>query len=612
MNSFQVSVKTLAEFSARSGDLGRIEISKIRAIEGLRAHQRYQQAQPDGYRYEVKVEAEIARDEIGLKLSGRVDGLRSEGGRILLDELKSTRRPPAEILEAKPVHLAQAKIYAAMFHAEESWVTAEVRVIYLPLDRSDPVVLSEEWEADNLLAWFDEQVGLYLDWLAQLVAWQQTRNSSVVSMSFPFSGLRSGQSDMMESVGEAIDGQRRLYVQAPTGIGKTMSTIFPAVQRLPQPEIEKLFFLTAKNSGKRAAEQALSVLGADGVRLKSVTITAKQQVCCKTGTPCDQSACPYALGFYDRLRGAIDDAFAQDAWTREVIGELAEKHQVCPFEFSLDLANLADVVICDYNYLFDGRVQLQRFFAEGEGPYVFLVDEAHNLPGRARDMFSAALRVGELVRIRADLGAVFPLVRRLLQTVLRSIEALGEGMKKQKPGEGHRLFEAVPEDVLEEVQRLARAVERVLSDDPVTPVHGLLFELYFYLGNFLLTAERVDDRYAIFYEVTGRERTLKLLCLDPAKEVLQATEKGQATIFFSATLEPMDYYKAHFGGDELDPVIRLGSPFPSENFSVKVCDHIATTWRLRDRSYEPIAEVIRRFVEGQGGTIWYFSHRLPT
>ena len=604
--SFKVSVKDLAVFTARSGDLGSVQVSKVRGVEGIRAHRHYQESQPKGYRYEVAVAAQLDHEGIELQIAGRIDGLRiEESGLLLLDEIKSTRSPRDSLTEPHAAHRNQALVYAHLFALQEPWQQAEIRVVYLNLCGGEPLVFSEFWTAVDLAIWFDGVAGEYARWLRRLVEWQRERDASLRNLAFPFANYRAGQSEMVDAVAKAIENQQRLYVEAPTGIGKTVSALYPAVRSLPDLEVEKIFFLTAKNSGKRAAEQAVGELVGAGARLKSLTLIAKKLVCNRNGFPCDPSECDYAIGFFARLRSAVDAAFLVDAWTPEVVARLADEHRVCPFEFSLELARLADVVIADYNYLFDPRVQLRRFFADPGGPYVFLVDEAHNLPARARDMFSAELRRSELRRVKTDLGTEYPMVRRGLTSLLRVLDELQRGAREEGDS-SVAFYDAIPEKVGREVARLYKSAERLLTDEPPSPLHGRVLELYFYLSAFLGTIERCDNRYAIFCEEARRDLVFKLLCLEPSRNILESLECGQATIFFSGTLHPMDYYKAHFGGDEMDPVLQLGSPFPSENLTVKIDDQIATTYRERDRSYDAIAAAIRAFVDGQSGNYLVF------
>jgi DNA excision repair protein ERCC-2 len=415
-----------------------------------------------------------------------------------------------------------------------------------------------------------------------------------------------------------------LFLAAPTGIGKTISVLFPAVKALGEGKLERIFYLTARTVGRAIAEKALADLRRAGLKLRAVTLTAKEKVCVREGHPCDPLTCPLALGYYDRIKPAIREALAQEETTRPVLEAVGQKHQVCPFELSLDVSVWADAIVCDYNYIFDPQVYLRRHFEEDGGAYAFLVDEAHNLVDRAREMFSAELDGREILDVKRATKKTVPRCAKALTHLHTAMRKLGnaiepheEAVEVSDPAVELNLFPAKPATIRHEENGVSTSPE--FPDSLIEPLEAALGEaeswlvknqpaefreallaLYFRMHSFRRTAELYDERFVTIID-NDPEVKVRQFCLDPSLLLRKALARGKAAIFFSATLTPMDYYRALLGGEPEDPVLQLASPFPSENLAVLIQDRIQTHFKGRAESLGDVAEAVETLVKGRPG-----------
>ncbi len=600
----QISVRDLIAFVLRSGDLGTAFHSAQRAVEGTRGHRLVQGQRPDGYRSEVPVRCTVeAGGALSLEISGRVDGVLHDGGDLLVEEIKTTYGA----LEARPdnpLHWGQAKLYAHILAQDLQPERIEVRLTYVQLHSGQVREDGRPFSRQELAAFFDDLVGRYLRWARIWHEWCARRDASISTLDFPFPEYRPGQQELSEAVRETIVSKGRLFAMAPTGIGKTMSVLFPAVRALGEGCVEKIFYLTAKTSGRTVAESALGDLRASGLRLKSCTITARDRICfnARGGRPCDMETCEFALGYYDRVNDALEDAFrSHDDFTRVHIEETARSHTVCPFELGLDLSLLSDVLICDYNYVFDPKAYLKRYFLDSGGDYAFLIDEAHNLVERARDMYSAEIRRGEVRAVIKALGGSQPAIAHALGTLDLYLETQVRRCDDEGDGRGW-LDQDPPEDLPPLLTRVQAEIEPVLARNRPAPWREALTDLYFTLAAFLRVADLFDGRYVTYGEKRGRgDLLLRLFCLDPSGRIEKALDRGRSATFFSATLTPLDYFRRLLGGGREDFTLQLDSPFPTENLLVMVADHIDTSYRGRGRSYDDVAAAIAAAVGGRRG-----------
>ncbi len=599
--TLQVAVRTLVEHAFRSGDLEHIFLGASRAIEGIRAHQQIQQSRPDTYTPEVAVSHRVETDRFVLVVGGRIDGVYRDSDRIVIDEIKSTLREPAD--GEDPVHWGQAKCYAYLYAQSHHVQTIDVQLTYYRLDTGRIREIQKSFSIVELEDFFNDLVSRYLDWAATVVDWYGVRNTSLKRLAFPFAVYRPGQREMAVDVYRTIRQGDQLLVRAATGIGKTMAVIYPAAKALSEGLASKIFYLTARTTGKSVAEKALDELRRNGGRIKSLTITAKEKICFDAEKDCTAEECEYAKGHFDRINGALKAIFQHDAYDRETIIRVAEEHRVCPFEFSLELALWADCIICDYNYAFDPRVFLRRFFMEESNGYVFLIDEAHNLVDRAREMFSAEICKQPFLDVRRQLKSALPdLFKKMgrINTVL---------VKERKRCEaaGNRLAEKDPPEGLFPVLRpFLRGAEHWLTLNIKTAFREALLELYFAVSGFVKISEQYDDRYATLIEKAGKDLRVKLFCVDPSGALKNALSRCQAAVFFSATLTPMPYFKSIFGCEPTAREQVFPSPFPAENLCVIISDRISTRYRHRAATAETATAALVRLVEQKSGNYLLF------
>ena len=606
----KTSVRELIGFVLRSGDLAAGGFSRPdRMVEGTRGHQKVQNARPDDYQPEVPVSYLVEADEIALEISGRIDGLLTEeDGTVLVDEIKTTEADPEENPPDNPAHWAQAKIYAFIVAEQSNLEFIDVQVTYLQLDTWKRHEDRRTFSREELTAFFTDLVEKYLYWARIYLEWCVERDEALATLEFPYPEYRSGQRDLAVLAYRTIEGEGRAYAQAPTGIGKTISTLFPAVKAMGLGHTEKIFYLTAKTIGRTVAEKAVDDMRANGARLKSLTLTARDKICFKPngGTTCDPEQCEFAIGYYDRINDALEDIFQQDAFTRPVIEEHAQKHKVCPFEFSLDLSLWSDIITCDYNYVFDPRAYLKRFFLDSKGQYTFLIDEAHNLVDRAREMFSAELYKSEIAGLKRLVGKSQPGLNKKLDALNKYFTKLGKKVEKEGDGESW-ISPELSTDLMALVHNFLREAEKVLPQSGALLYWDELIEFYFQALGFERISELFDEHYTTYAEKQGKEVHFKLYCLDPSKNIRSALERGSAAIFFSATLSPLPYFRNLLGGEEGDGLLRLASPFPPEHLRLLLADHIETTYKKRGETYGDVAESIAALAsQRQGNYLAFF------
>ncbi len=621
-----IAVRDLVEFVLRRGDLGgeREFVGSDRALAGIRGHQKIQRSRPTGYLTELPVEHTVETEEFTLLIRGRIDGLLITSGQVLLEEIKTVTASWDR--EADPLHWAQARFYAFM-HARENHLSELVlQLVYLELPAGKVTEFRQSISFTELAEFFAETTAVYVAWLREQHRWIQIRNASVERLAFPFPNYRPGQRELAVAAYRVLANGGRLFLAAPTGIGKTMSVFFPAVKAVGAGKLERIFYLTARTVGRAIAEKALADLRRAGLKWRAVTLTAREKVCVRGGVPCDQLTCPLALGYYDRVKPAMRDALEQEEICRAALAAVGEKHQVCPFELSLDVSVWADAVICDYNYVFDPQGYLRRHFAEDGGAYGFLVDEAHNLVDRAREMFSAELDGGEIQNVRRAIKKSAPRCFKALKQLEAAMRQLGsaqEGsdamvpasdpaeelnlfpaqavaVRVERAGEGVSTSPDFPDGLSEPLEAALGEAEAWLVKNQPAAFREDLLALYFRMHAFRRTAEDYDERFVTIFENNPMAK-VRLFCRDPSLLLRKALARGRAAIFFSATLTPVDYYRTLLGGEAEDPVLQLASPFPAENLAVLIQDRIATHLRGRAESLGEVVEAIGSLVAGRSG-----------
>lgn len=603
--TFSISVRDLVTFVLRTGDLGGSGhfSGANRALEGTLGHQRLQKTRPSDYLPEVFVSYTHDTPELSLEIKGRIDGVHELIGSLLIEEIKTTHGPWTD--PADPLHLAQARVYGWLFTRDRPYSNITIQLTYLDLETGRTTEIRENTTSAELDQFFQPVLAEYLRWLQAHCQWLQARDSSIQAIPFPFQDYRPGQRALAVAVYRTLTKGGKLFAEAPTGIGKTISALFPSIKAMGEGTVEKIFYLTAKTIGRSVAEKALADLRSSGLRLRSVTLTAKDKICFNNGQPCDMQTCPFALGYYDRIKSALSAGLQQESLTRPDIEALARQHQVCPFELSLDLSLWCDAIICDYNYAFDPSASLKRFFSQEERhQYSTLVDEAHNLPDRAREMFSADLDSNELLTLKKELKFELPACARAVGKILTRLNAFPkeDGWVAR---EGALLSRTAPTKIDKALQTFLDEAEAWLVRNEPAAFRQALLDLYFRVLAFRRVLETYDERYVTIFQPGSGQ--LKLFCIDPSALLHEALERTGPSTFFSATLTPVEHFRTALGGSEKDPTLQLDSPFPRENLKVLLHDRIPTRLAARETSYQAIADSLSAFVSGrQGNYLVYF------
>lgn len=610
-----LSVRRLVEFLLRGGSIDSRISGFDRANEGARIHRRLQRAakgeHPD-YTPEVRLCQDYDCDSVHYTLEGRADGIYTEDGVTVIEEIKTTTVPAGEITEDHaPEHWAQGEVYAAIYALQNGLPQIRICLTYFQVDEETVLRFSRSRTAGELNDFVQDLLARYAPWAKRAARWQADARCAMQELRFPFSAYRTGQRAMIAEVYKTCQSGGQLLCQAPTGIGKTMSVLFPALKAVGAGVRGPVFYLTARGTTRTAAETALDILrrSEPGLPLRSVTLTAKDKICLCETRECTPEACPYADGYFDRIKDALWDALGHEtgALSCSVLQEYARRHRVCPFELGLDLSLWSDVVIGDYNYLFDPVVRLQRFF-EAKGDYLFLIDEAHNLPDRAREMHSASLTKSAFLDAKKRLGKS----RSKLKTALDKVNAHMIQWRhrcEEEPDErfGKTFFSKERDETFDRLLSRLSEVLQAWLEEHRTPdeTHAAFLQLYFDLRDWLRVAETFDENFVLQVSAYGSEVLASQLCLDPSAFLAADFALGRAAVLFSATLAPAGYYKDLCGIADARAVA-LRSPFPQEHFSLCCARAVSTRYQDRDNSYAPIVAYLGAMVQAHGGNYLAF------
>ncbi|MDT0014817.1 ATP-dependent DNA helicase [Listeria cossartiae] len=604
MKKVQISVRRLVEFVQRSGSIDSRMTSSDRALEGTKIHQLLQKEAGEEYVAEVRLNMERVVDEIAFSLDGRADGIINAQ---TIDEIKTTETPMEEITEDfRPLHWAQLICYGFMLAEKSDLPEVTLQLTYYQVLDKEVKRFQRVMSRAEMGAFVDDLLSKYAVWAKAAAAWEMKRNKTIQALTFPYDSYRSGQRELAIAVYRTVSSEESLFCEAPTGIGKTMSTLFPGVKAMGEGRTDKLFYFTAKTITRQVAEDALDEMRRKGLAARSVTITAKDKICFLDERKCEPDHCQFARGYYDRLNeGLFDMLQSEEAITRSVVEEYARKYTLCPFELSLDVALFCDVIICDYNYLFDSVVYLKRFFAEGPGKYTFLVDEVHNLVDRARSMYSATLRKSMVLQVKRGLD------KKANKRLLNAINA----MNKEMIALNKKLTE-LGETIYVEKEKLAEWNEAVLKftfvakewlpQNTQSESQADVLELYFESLRYLAIAEFYDERYVTQVTRSRGDLEIKQLCLDPAFLLSEKLKLGSSSVLFSATLRPIDYYTNVLGGEKDTSRMMFASPFKQKNMHLLVADYISTKYQMRETSLESVVDALYALTSGKTGNYLFF------
>lgn len=607
----RISVRNLVEFILREGDIdNRItgSMDKDAMLQGGRIHRKIQKRMGSHYRAEVSLKIQCPCDGFVLQVEGRADGILEEEEGFVIDEIKGVFRNLEHIEEPSGVHLAQAKCYAYMYTIQEGLEHIGVQMTYCNLETEETKRFRQNYGLEELEMWFQKLIKSYEKWAVFQIEWKKVRNASIRDTEFPYT-YREGQKELAASVYRTILRKKKLFIQAPTGVGKTMATVFPAVRAVGEGLGEKVFYLTAKTITRTVAEQAFHTLREQGLAYKVITLTAKEKICFCEETACNPDACPYAKGHFDRVNDAVYDLITTaHEMTREVLETQAKKFQVCPFEMALDVSTWVDAVICDYNYVFDPNAHLKRFFSEGSnGEYLFLIDEAHNLVERGREMYSAQVYKEDILSVKKLVKSEDPKLAKRLE------ECNKQFLELKKECENYQILENISHIALKLMNVLSE-LERYLEECQNQEKRDEVLDFYFQVRMFLNIYEILDENYVIYSEMErGGKFKVRLLCVNPAVNLQTYLEQGNSTIFFSATLLPIHYYKKLLSVVPDDYAVYAESPFPKENRLLILGTDVSTKYTRRGTDmYQKFAKYILRAVLAKRGNylVFFPSYRF--
>lgn len=606
----RISVRNLVEFILRSGDLesGGTAADKEAMLKGSRLHRKIQKQMGSHYQPEVILKKEIEYEDLILRVEGRADGIFTQDDKVCIDEIKGVYKNLELLEEPVPVHRAQALCYAWIYLDEHELEEIDVQMTYAHLDTEVIKRFRETLSREELKKWYQELTDSYHKWLAYQLEWRKKRNQSMESLEFPFT-YRKGQREMVAGIYHAISKKEQIFIQAPTGVGKTMSAVFPAVRSIGEGKAETLFYLTARTITRTVAQDAFEILRKNGLLFKVVTITAKEKLCFCEKAECDPEKCPYAKGHYDRINDAVYELWTtEQSFNRETILRHAEKWQVCPFEMTLDLAIWMDGVICDYNYVFDPNVYLKRFFGENvSGKYLFLIDEAHNLVDRGREMYSASICLEDTMQIRKFIK---PYAQKLWKKLGKVVSQLKELQNSCDSWQVQENAGVLPISLLS----VQGEMNQLLEEPPSQEVVDGILDFYFTVRDFLNISELVDENYVV-YTAVGEDGKfyMKLFCVNPAENLQKCLDKGISTVFFSATLLPLMYYRKMLSTRSENFGIYVESPFEQKNRCLLICRDVSSRYTRRGyEEYRKIAEYIARMSWQKKGNYMVFfpSYKL--
>lgn len=584
----RISVRNLVEFILRAGDIdNRIAAADKDAMQlGGKIHRKIQRQMGADYHAEVPLKYEIPCKGFILRLEGRADGIIEAPQGTVIDEIKGVFKDLDAMQEPVEVHLAQARCYAYIYASQKKLSEIGVQMTYCNMETEEIKRFQSAYSYEELDAWFWDVAGKYEKWARYQIQWKKKRDASIKEVEFPFT-YREGQKELVASVYRTMLRKKKLFIQAPTGVGKTIATLFPAVKAVGEGLGDKIFYLTAKTITRTVAWQAFDTLKEQALRMKVIVLTAKEKICFCEEANCNPDYCPYAKGHYDRVNDAVYELLTtSDEMNREILEEQARKWKVCPHEMSLDVSTWVDAVICDYNYVFDPNAHLRRFFGEGvKGDYLFLIDEAHNLVERGREMYSAKICKEDFLKIKRLVKLEDEKLAIRLEDCNRQLLAL------KRECESYQILNSVSHVYLKLLNLMAE-MERFLEECKKEEIRKEVLELYFAVRMFINIHDKLDENYLIYSELQKNGHfELHLFCVNPAANLQEFLDKGNSTIFFSATLLPIHYYKKLLSTEKENYAIYAQSTFDVKKRLLLMGNDVSTKYTRRG------ADMYRRYAQ---------------
>ena len=600
----RISVRNLVEFILRSGDIdNRIAgADKEAMLLGGKIHRKIQKQMGSDYRAEVSLKYEIPCRGFAILLEGRADGIIERPDGVVIDEIKGVLKEINDMEEPKEIHLAQAKCYAFIYAEQKCLSEIGVQMTYCNMETEEIKRFQSQYTRDELSEWFWDLIDMYEKWARYQIEWKVKRDTSIKDVQFPFE-YREGQKELVTSVYKTILRKKKLFIQAPTGVGKTMAAVFPAVKAVGEGLGDKIFYLTAKTITRTVAWQAFETLKEQALRMKVIVLTAKEKICFCEEANCNPEYCPYAKGHFDRVNDAVYELLTtSDEMNREILEEQAKKWQVCPHEMSLDVSTWVDAVICDYNYVFDPNAHLRRFFGEGnKGEYLFLIDEAHNLVERGREMHSASICKEDFLKIKKLVKTEDPKLAKRLDEGNKALLAM------KRECEEYQVLNSISHIYLK-LLNLYGELERFLEECKKEELRKEVLPFYFDIRRFLNVYDCLDENYMIYSEMeSSGQFKIRLFCVNPANNLQQFLDKGNSTIFYSATLLPIHYYKMLLSNEKDNYAIYAESPFDVEKRLLLLGNDVSTKYTRRSEGmYQKYARYLLEMASSKKGNYLAF------
>lgn len=602
METIKLSVRELVEFVYKSGDISTRSMSADRALEGIKAHKLLQSQMGEDYHKEFYLKREIEFNDILFIIEGRADGIITEETQVTIDEIKSTYTDLNLIdTDYNIAHISQAKCYGYIYGLENNLELLNIQLRYYNLDSGRTKSIVQKYTMAELQKFFYDLLNSYLDWAETIISLRKERKETVSNLEFPFNEYRNGQRNFSVAVFRTVKEGKKLFAQAPTGVGKTVSVLFPAIKSLNYISNSKIYYLTAKSSTKMIAYNTIKIMSRRGLRLRTTVITAKDKICFMEETKCDPEYCPYARGYYDKLNAPLKYAIKKDClYDREYIEDIARLYEICPFELSLDLSYMSDVVICDYNYYFDPRVAFQRDDALKNKSDIVLIDEAHNLEDRARNMYSPEL-------VKEEFYDVYKIMKQINKKISSSLSNINKRfLEIKKNSDGSFIFSDEPSDLVNSLRKFVSLAEEFINDKKNDNIPDELIDIYFKSTFFIKISDIADDNFCYYATISKNKTTVKLFLTDPSEILKEILKSACASIFFSATLTPLKYFRYILGGTDEDYILRIKSPFDDKNLKLMITGDLSMKYAVRDSNIEASCIYINEIISVKKGNYMVF------
>lgn len=595
------SVRNFVETCLKTGDIDtRFSGKAARAVEGTKAHIKLQKNNEEiysDYQKEVYLSYEFNTENVTMIVEGRADGIITDKDSVIIEEIKSTYVPFSLISDQNILHWAQAQVYAYIYAKNNDINEITVRLSYVQLETDEVKSFEKKFTIEILEKFIDELINKYIKICLIVLKAQKKRNKTIKDSKFPFESFRKGQKKLLKNIYLTIKEKDVLFAQAPTGIGKTISSVFASLKSIGEGFGERILYLTPRESNKKAVEDTFNFLREKGLKLKTIVITAKEKICLNDKCECNPDACRYASKYYDKISDIIEQIICtENDISKEIILKYAEKYTVCPFELSLDLCKYCDAIICDYNYLFDPGSKL-TFIQEMKGNIV-LIDEAHNLAARTREMYSINLLKSSIMSCRKILKGKSIMLYKILGKINNefiSLRHICEETEKTKMYCNDR-----PDDLIKQIRMFIAQSEEFLVKEKKLAGYDEVLELYFDFNRFLTIAELYDTNFCTCIEIDRNEVNVTLFCINPSLIIKGIIDRCESVIFFSATLSPFTYYINIYGCSIESYRIKLASSFEKENLKVFVSP-IDIRYRKRHQTLDLVAERIASFIKEEKG-----------